>query len=346
MKRYTLLFSVLFIIAGCSNEWEELGFSESQEEKAKEMGFENPVDYKEALDLDISSVSDLLAYRNGGFNNALEFEFAQRFSLNSLEKVKEYKQQNCETTPTYGEVCTYDELFNELIPRFEYHQTRLNNAIDESKIEFALDCKSIKRSKSEFGGHFRTVLIKTNSNLIPLEQKKLMRHSFASMRGQKKDKYTNSDGYYNYIYYGSNGTYITDNIAILSFESYTKSYLRNDIRVDYETGSYMAIVDGSWLTDDDSYTFSTFAFSPILIDRKTGFGKRKRNPGDFSNVAESFNCKKFTGEVKNYLKDDNALTGAIFREVASQIDLLRGKKAEKLAKKKKEEERNKMENKF
>tara|TARA_B100001093_G_C26692419_1_gene955408 strand:- start:69 stop:1097 length:1029 start_codon:yes stop_codon:yes gene_type:complete len=342
MKGYSLLFLVL-LTTSCSNDWEKSGFNDSQEQNANERGFKNPEDYQAALDLGIYTYNGLITYRNGGFKDIEEFKYALKFKLNSQRDVNSHRNSNCVSTPTYGLVCKYNESYDELLPRFEYHQTKLNNAIDASKIEFALDCKSVKRGKSAFGGHYRTVFIKTNSNLIPNEQKKLMRHSFASMYGQKRDKYTSGDGYYNYI---SNS-----NIAIMSFESYTRSYSRNkntvwEYNVDYETDPYMAIVDGSWFTDDDSYVFSTVAFSSILIDRKTGFGKRKRNPGDPSNVAEGFDCKEFTGDVKTYLKDDNVLTGAIAKEVTDQINLLRKKKAEELARKKKEEDRNKMENKF
>lgn len=342
MKNYIVLFSVLLIITSCSNEWEELGFSKSQEEKAKEMGFENPLDYKEALDLDIKSFSVLSAYRRGGFNDKVQFAYAIRFNLISPTEVKNHIiSTSCIDTPSYGQVCTLKDVpifgyslaksvllesnlnidsYDEFGPRLEYELTKSNRHIDNSSIETVLDCSSNHRQ-------YRTVFVFTEKKLIPYTQWEILDDDF---------------------YFKLSDTSMlsprprTSALMISTFKEYWSNF-ENKMQPEYKlVQSSLANVS------PDSLTFFLYktlrdGWRYIDIDRKTGLGKR--NGVVPRAIAGDFECKAFEGDIKTYLKEE-VLKAPMTKVIAKQIEDLNKKKAEELAKKKKEEERAKLENKF
>jgi hypothetical protein len=342
MKHLSLLFLIL-VITSCSNEWEELGFSKSQEEKAKEMGFENPLDYKEALDLDIKRFSVLSAYRRGGFNDKVQFAYALRFNLISPTEVKNHIiSTSCVDTPSYGQVCTANADFYELRefyslaksvllesnlnidsydefgPRLEYQLTKSNRHIDNSSIEMALDCSSNHRQ-------YRTVFVFTEKKLIPDTQ-------WAKL----------DDDFY---FKQSNTSELSPRTHALMISTFKENWsnFENKMRPEYKlVQSSLANVSPDSLT---FYLYKTIrdGWRYIDIDRKTGLGKRNGNVSHA--YAKDFECKAFEGGIKTYLKEE-VLKAPMTKVIAKQIEDLNKKKAEELAKKKKEEERAKLENKF
>lgn len=355
MKYYSLLFLVL-LITSCSNEWKELGFSESQENNAKEMGFEYPLDYQEALDLGLS-FDELMAYRNGKFYDIEQFNYARKYNLKTRSEVS-YQQNQCVITPTDGLVCpdtqygglgtSYGEL-GSLSSRFEYHLAKLNKQIDASEIEIVLDCSSVHPSGTsrKWRGHYRTVFIKAASDLIPAEQKRLVKYFFANRdtlakyhRVTQQDiqrKSRNSDQY---------DIYHSDVMAIMSYGFYIYRY--NDGTGYVETNEikpWKVIIDGSWHTNDDSYSFITPTGGRFNIDRKTGEGKKTEDISRSVGIAWKLKCEVFEGDVKTYLIND-VLKAPIKKAISEEIEAINKQKAAALARKKEEEERNSMENKF
>lgn len=96
MKQLSLLF-IVFLITSCSNEWEELGFNEHQEQKAKEMGFRNPVDYQQALDLSIKSNTELITFRDkakeNGFENPIDYQQALDLEINTFSQLIAFRDE-------------------------------------------------------------------------------------------------------------------------------------------------------------------------------------------------------------------------------------------------------------
>ena len=352
MKYYSLLFLVL-LITSCSNEWKELGFSESQENNAKEMGFENPLDYKEALDLGLS-FDELMAYRNGKFNDIEQFNYARKYNLKTISEVY-HTQLRCVITPTDGLVCpetsykqdklgtSYGEL-GSLSSRFEYHLAQLNKKIDASKVEIALDCSSVhpSRTSRKWRGHYRTVFIKAASDLIPYDTKRLVKYFFANRdtlakyyRHSNVDiqrESRNSDQY---------DIYNSDVMAIISYEFYIYRHFDGTETLTNEIKPWKVIIDGSWQANDDSYSLITPTDGRFDIDRKTGEGKTTKGIRRSVGIASKFRCEAFEGDVKTYLIND-VLKAPIKKAISEEIEALNKQKAGKKA----EEERNSMENKF
>tara|TARA_B100000963_G_C22544470_1_gene633773 strand:- start:94 stop:1155 length:1062 start_codon:yes stop_codon:yes gene_type:complete len=353
MKYYSLLFLVL-LITSCSNEWKELGFSETQENNAKEMGFENPLDYQESLDLGLS-FDELMAYRNGKFNDIEQFNYARKYNLKTISEVY-HTQLRCVITPTDGLVCpetsykphdlgtSYGEL-GSLNSRFEYHLAQLNKKIDASKIEIALDCSSVhpSRTSRKWRGHYRTVFIKASSDLIPYDTKRLVKYFFANRDTLAKYyRFSNVDiqrKSRNSDQYDINNS---DVMAIISYEFYKYRY--NDGTGYIETNEikpWKVIIDGSWQANDDSYSLITPTDGRFDIDRKTGEGIMTRIIRRSVGIAWKLRCEAFEGDVKTYLIND-VLKAPIKKAISEEIEALNKQKAGKKA----EEERNSMENKF
>lgn len=368
MKFYSLLLSVL-LIASCSNEWKEYGYGASETERAKKMGFENPVDYKEAIDLGISSYRDLSAYRFGEFENLTQFKYAQNFYLKTLSEVKNHITSiSCVDTPNYGQVCStipfidlYESKvwdlalplfaefdlnqtsYDELGPRLEFYLTRANELIDGSSIEVAIDCSSSNIK------NYRTVFILSNKTLIsPFH--------FDILRRDPIKKLIRSKGPY-YDIYGKMrlvGDY--NLLANSKYEDLTNAIVIRTIKGPYHSNypidgpgliKQIKSVDSWDITDDFHYLHIDGRYNndtKIQIDRKTGIGKEGNGKTIFSSYAKNFECKPFKGDVKIYLKND-VLKPYIMYVVKKDIERVNRIKAEELAKKKKEEERAKMENK-
>jgi len=349
MKNYSLLF-LIFLIISCSNKWEEQGFSENQEQEAKEMGFENPIDYqhaldfgintntefiafrqkvhqsgfvnfsdyKEALDLEITNFDDLKFYRDGGFKDKEQFKLAQRFRLDSLDELKEFNQHNCAQTQTYEEVCTYHEMFDDQEPRLEYHLTKINQSIDASEISTAVDCKNAIPSPK---GHYRTVFIKVDNDLIPSQQKKWLNNKLTPYRAYNKyEKATNFNGL----------VHMTDSIAIIFNNGYERERctVTQDLRAiggsryaclasDIEKyPSYTAIMGGYWRSDENYHYFISDARKrkydafTFRMNRKTGLGYLDKELSSLSH-SDTLQCKAFSGDVKSFLKNDVFADAAI-----------------------------------
>ena len=349
MKNYSLLF-LIFLIISCSNKWEEQGFSENQEQEAKEMGFENPIDYqhaldfgintntefiafrqkvhqsgfvnfsdyKEALDLEITNFDDLKFYRDGGFKDKEQFKLAQRFRLDSLDELKEFNQHNCAQTQTYEEVCTYHEMFDDQEPRLEYHLTKINQSTDASEISTAVDCKNAIPSPK---GHYRTVFIKVDNDLIPSQQKKWLNNKLTTYRAYNKyEKATNFNGL----------VHMTDSIAIIFNNGYERERctVTQDLRAiggsryaclasDIEKyPSYTAIMGGYWRSDENYHYFISDARKrkydafTFRMNRKTGLGYLDKELSSLSH-SDTLQCKAFSGDVKSFLKNDVFADAAI-----------------------------------
>lgn len=370
MKFYSLLLSVL-LIASCSNEWKEYGYGASETERAKKMGFENPVDYKEAIDLGISSYRDLSAYRFGEFENLSQFKYAQNFYLQTLSEVKNHITSiSCVDTPNYGQVCSkipfidlheskvYDlaspllaefdlnlTSYDEFGPRLEYYLTRANELIEDSSIEVAIDCSSSNIK------NYRTVFILSNKTLISPFNFHILRRDPIKKLIQSKDPY--------YDFNMKEELVVVDDYNLLTNRKY--EHLTNAIVVRTIKGPYdrhypkdgpglkrITSVD-SWIKSDDFHYLHIDGIwnidTKIQIDRKTGIGKEGDGKTTSSSYAENYECKPFKGDVKIYLKND-VLKPYIMYVVKKDIEWVNRIKAEELAKKKKEEERAKMENKL
>lgn len=371
MKFYSLLLSVL-LIASCSNEWNEYGYGASEAERAKKMGFENPVDYKEAIDLGISSYRDLSAYRFGEFENLSQFKYAQNFYLKTLSEVKNHITSiSCVDTPNYGQVCSgipfidlyeskvWDLAFpllaefdlnltsyDELGPRIEYYLTRANELIDGSSIEVAIDCSSNHKD------NYRTVFILSNKTLIsPFHFNILRRDPIKALITRESSPYALPPEDYNLL---TDRRYenLTNAVVI---RSYRKPWELPPGKEGWEFPGgpgYTRITSGyRWeITDNFHYLHddgASSSSSEIQIDRKTGFGKKGNGKTSIlpRSNAKSFQCKPFNGDVKKYIKND-VFKPHIMHVVKKDIEVVNRIKAEELAKKKKEEERAKMENKF
>jgi len=353
MKYYSLLFLVL-LITSCSNEWEEHGFSESQEQNAKERGFENPLEYEAALELGIDNFDALMIYRNGGFNDIEQFKYARRFKLNSLSDVNSHKKNNCVFTPTYGEVCTFDEMFNELGPKFEFHLERLNKAVDETEFEIALDCRTIKTpykpryvggSWVGYEGHYRTIFLKLSGPLLYAKEKELLNNEFFPLNFEGNNirpiHSDNRDAFRGLIN-------VNDAMALMYFEQYRRKWSADGFaNRSNDIPPHTPILAGNWQANDGFYHFHSNDLKHS-IDRKTGIGevsKTRTRINSWNLFQDEFICKAFEGDAKTLLKD-NVFKPALTKIFSQQIEALNKKKAEELAKKKKEEERNSLDNKF
>jgi hypothetical protein len=372
MKHYRILFLVL-LITSCSNEWKEYGYSASEIERAKYLGFENPVDYKEAIDLGISSYHDFSAYRFGEYENLSQFKYAKYFRLQTLSEVKNHITSiSCVDTPSYGQVCSifpfielfrsqvYDlarpllaqfdlnlTSFDEFGPRLEYYLTRANEHIDYSDIEVALDCSS----NHEY--NYRTVFILSHKTLIsPFHFDILRRDPIKALISYRSNKFAprRHAEDYNFLV-DREYEDLTNAIVIRSF-SRPMDYLHSGREFPGGPGYTQIVSAKSWeITDDFHYLHFDGSYntsSSIQIDRKTGFGKKGDGidrPLYLTNYSYSYQCKPFNGDVKKYLKND-VFKHPITHVVKNDIKKVNRIKAEELAKKKKEEERAKMENKF
>jgi len=364
MKFYSLLISVL-LIASCSevfppNEWEEYGYGASEIEKAKRMGFENPVDYKEAFYLGISSYRDLSAYRFGEFENLLQFKYAQNFYLKTLSEVKNHITSiSCVDTPNYGQVCSripfidlyeskvWDLAFpllaefelnltsyDEFGPRLEYYLTRANELIEGSSIEVAIDCSSSNTT------NYRTVFILSNKILISPFNFDILRRDPIKKLIQSKGPYYDINGKMKLV-----GDY--NLLTNWKYEDLTNKIVIRTIKGPYQynypkDGPGLKLITSvdSWISYDDFHYLQIngiYSDKEIQIDRKTGIGKEGK--------GKTYECKPFKGDVKIYLKND-VLKPYIMYVVKKDIERVNRIKAEELAKKKKEEERAKMENKL
>lgn len=324
-------------------------------DKAKEGGFKNPYDYKEALSLGLI-YDDWMIYKEGNFISIEQFDYAKKYNLQSKIAVI-WHMENCINTPSFGMLCNNSEKYNELDPRLEYHFTRLNEALDKTEFEIALDCSTIKTPYKfpywkvgqfeGYEGHYKTILLDVNGPLIYAKEKALLNKEFYPLNNDgnpiSPGKLDNSDAFRGL-------KHVNVGMAIMFFEQYTRRYVEASGYVsNTDIPPHEVILPGYWLLPDDFYTFvDSWNGITHIVDRKTGTGKITKQEGRFKwwdPFQGQFVCKAFEGDIKNLVKNE-VFKPTLRKVLSQQIEALNKKKAEELAKKKREEERNKLEYKF
>ena len=237
-------------------------------DKAKEGGFKNPYDYKEALSLGLI-YDDWMIYKEGNFISIEQFDYAKKYNLQSKKAVI-WHMENCINTPSFGMLCNNSEKYNELDPRLEYHFTRLNEALDKTEFEIALDCSTIKTLT--YKGHYRTIILNINGPLIYAKEKALLNKRFYPL---KTDGYPigplKTDG--SDAWRGLE--HVNVGMAIMYFEQYRRRYANADGYVaSFDIPPHKVILPGYFLPPDDFYTFVDKRNGLThFVDRKTGTGK-------------------------------------------------------------------------